>query len=165
MKTKILNILGIILIVALVIVAVICIIRPMLKEDKIIENTDLQYKTEAIKTHIYKEDIQESVVDIINNISDLNKYIADYSDNILNEKLSKYTEEYFTTKSLIIVTKPESSGSNTNEINRIEKTNNTLNIYVERQVAEIGTADMAMWHLIIELEKEIIQDIEEITVK
>lgn len=165
MKTKILNILGIILIIALVIVSVICIIRPMLKEDKKIENTDLQYKAEAIRTHLYKENIQESVVDIINNINDLNKYMDEYEDNGLHEKLSKYAQEYFTTKSLIIVTKPESSGSNTNTINRVEKINNTLNIYVERQVPDMGTADMAMWHLIIELDNEIIQDIEEITVK
>lgn len=165
MKTKVLNILGITLIIALVIVAVICIIRPMLKEKKTIENTDLQYTTEAIKTHLYKESIEEPVVDIINNKNDLNKYMDEYEEDRLHEKLIKYTEEYFTTKSLIIITKPESSGSNTNKIDRVEKMNNTLNIYVERKVAEIGTADMAMWHLLIELDKEIIQDIEEITVK
>jgi hypothetical protein len=164
MKTKVLPILGITLIVALVVVAFMCIITPMLNE-KEIENTDLKYKTEAIKTHLYKEEINEPIVNVITSLNDLNEYIKDYEDDNLKEKLSKYSDEYFSTKALLIVTKLESSGSNTNKIDRVEKIDSKLNIYINRYVADIGTTDMAMWHLLIELDKEVIEDIEEISVK
>jgi len=62
--------------------------------------------------------------------------------------ISKYTDSYFTDNFLVIVCLIEPSGSNRHKVERI---NPNGNIIIKQLIPEIGTADMATWLIIIEL--------------
>lgn len=128
--------------------------------------TNIEYESMNIQTHLYIEGMNSPQTDIIKSTNDLDKYIDKFKDDTLKDKLSKYNDEYFKNKVLVIVTIAESSGSNTNKIDRISKLegSDTLDVFVERKVSEIGTADMAMWHLIAEIDNNDFKDIQEIEV-
>jgi len=67
---------------------------------------------------------------------------------------SKYDDEFFSKKALIIVTLDESSGSVRHKVKKIIKEGNEISIAIERMVPGIGTADMAEWNIYIELNTE-----------
>jgi len=64
---------------------------------------------------------------------------------------SKYDHDFFADNFLVLITVSEISGSNRHALSSIEEDNNVLKIHIDREVPEIGTADMAGWLIIIEL--------------
>ena len=63
--------------------------------------------------------------------------------------VEKYTDEFFTRRFLVLVLLEEGSGSVRHKLEMIER--NGL-IVISRLMPGIGTADMAEWHVIIELD-------------
>ncbi len=126
----------------------------------------ITFSSKSIQTHLYINNFNSPSVDIIKSLFDLEKYKTKYKDDTLYSFLEKYTESYFNSNVLVIVNIQESSGSNTNKIDRIakDKSYNRIDIFVKRDVAEIGTADMAIWHLIAEIDKNIFGDTTDIEV-
>lgn len=117
--------------------------------------TTIKYDSKNIKTHLYIDNFNSPSTDIIKSTSDITAYTKKFDDNSLSKALEKYTESYFKDNVLVIVNIQESSGSNTNKVDRVCKINssNKIDIFVKRDVAEIGTDDMAMWHLLVEIDK------------
>lgn len=117
----------------------------------------ITYNSKSIQTHLYIDNFNSPSVDIIKSLSDLEKYKVKYNVDKLYSSLEKYNESYFNNNVLVIVNIQESSGSNTNKIDRIAKDKdfNRMDIFVKRDVAEIGTTDMAMWHLLAEIDKKV----------
>jgi hypothetical protein len=117
----------------------------------------ITFSSKSIQTHIYIDSFNSPSVDIIKSLSDLEKYKVKYNDETLYSSFDKYSKSYFSNNVLVIVNIQESSGSNTNKIDRIakDKAFNRIDIFVKRDVAGIGTADMAMWHLIAEIDKKV----------
>jgi hypothetical protein len=63
----------------------------------------------------------------------------------------KYMDDFFKINLLILVLVQESSGSNRHKVADVVRSNTGLDILVDRLVPEVGTADMAQWHILVEL--------------
>ena len=116
---------------------------------------------------MYIEGTPSQKADIIRSVADVKKYVEVFDDDKLKNELDNYTEEYFKNKVLVIVTIVESSGSNSNSIYRVAKKENgtSLYVFVDRETPEFGTADMAMWHLLVEINKTDFQNIGKVVIK
>jgi hypothetical protein len=64
------------------------------------------------------------------------------------DAIDKYSNDYFTSKSLVIVRLIEPSGSIGHKVEKIDKNGG---IVIQRLLPEMGTADMAAWSILIEL--------------
>lgn len=65
------------------------------------------------------------------------------------DAIEKYTDDYFINDYLLIVLLQENSGSIRHEVERVDQNGN---IIIKRLSPGIGTADMAAWNIIIELD-------------
>ena len=63
----------------------------------------------------------------------------------------KYDSSFFESNILIALLIEEPSGSIRHEINSIKEGNNTITFGITREVPEIGTTDMAQWHILISM--------------
>ncbi len=86
-----------------------------------------------------------------------------YADTTIGfvDAVEEYDEEYFKEKALVIVLLTESSGSIRHKVTNVSVKDGIMEIKIERVVPEIGTCDMAGWHVLVETEK---QEIEKISV-
>ena len=105
----------------------------------------------------------------INSVEELNEYyeankdtfdmgtrdesMPDAADGSFISACGKYDEEYFKRKMLVLVVCQEGSGSTRHKVTDVEYDGNEIWVNIERRTPEIGTADMAQWHIIIELYK------------
>jgi hypothetical protein len=83
--------------------------------------------------------------------------LYDGNGNILPDKkfldaIDKYSNDYFTSKFLVIVRLIEPSGSIGHNVDKIDKNGD---IVIQRLLPEMGTADMAAWSILIELHKNL----------
>ena len=77
-----------------------------------------------------------------------------YSDTTIGfvDAIKGYDEAWFGTHQLLIVLLEEGSGSVRHAVTRVTAGQEPL-VEIERQVPEVGTADMAEWHILIETER------------
>ncbi len=122
-----------------------------------------EFTVQYIRTDGYHEDTIYPVIKIIRSTDELNeyyqmnkeKYNLDSTSGFLNA-CKKYDDNYFNNQILIIVLLEEGSGSNRHEVKSLNYLDDgNLTISIERTIPEIGTCDMAQWHLLIEPEKGI----------
>jgi len=66
----------------------------------------------------------------------------------------KYDDAFFEDHFLVMVTVSETSGSNRHEVTSVKINNGMLDIEIERQIPDVGTADMAGWLITIELSND-----------
>ena len=81
-------------------------------------------------------------------------YGSDYTIGFL-DACEKYDDEYFEENYLILVALEEPSGSIHHEVERVtvDFSGQDTEIYIRRIVPEVGTSDMAQWHIFVELQK------------
>lgn len=124
------------------------------------------FVAQYIRTDGYHSDKQYPIITIIRDPAELSAYYennkdlydlerrsspaSDSSFGFLNA-IDKYNDDYFNKNVLILILVQESSGSNRHQVNSITKNDTELDIQINRLVPEIGTADMAQWHILIEL--------------
>jgi len=70
------------------------------------------------------------------------------------DAVGKYDNEYFKKNLLIFVVLVEPSGSIRHKAVKLEQTDDGSILTVNRLLPEVQTADMAYWHIIVELSKE-----------
>ena len=82
---------------------------------------------------------------------DSNSRGVGYSDSTIEllNVIETYTEDFFATNFLVFVLLEEVSGSIRHEVKSVDENGD---IIIRRMEPEIGTADMALWHIIIELD-------------
>lgn len=126
----------------------------------------IKFNSRNIQTHLYVKSFVNPRTDIIKSENDLSKYKKIFKNDTLYETLDIYKEDYFIDKILVIVTLQESSGSITNKVDTIEKSSNgnNINVFVKRSAPEIGTDDMAIWHLLIEINNNDLGDLNSVDV-
>jgi len=127
---------------------------------------DAQY----IRTDGYHEEIKYPVVKIIHSVDELNTYYkankekyylerrenpaSDYTIGFL-DACDKYDAEYFENQILIMILLEEPSGSNRHKVEQAgiygEDEKNMI-IDISSLIPEVGTCDMALWHILIEPE-------------
>jgi len=122
------------------------------------------YEVENIRTEPlmgYPEDGVEEVY-WIESLSDLETYVQEYEvifdfdwDNpSFYEHIEQYDEAFFDEYHLFFIIVDEPSGSIRHGIEEITAAEGVLNIHMSRSIPEMGTMDMACWHVVIELDKD-----------
>lgn len=138
------------------------------------------YQTQYIRTDGGAEDAKPPLFVVIRSGTDLEQYYHDnkdlydlerrekvYSDSTIGflDACDRYDEAFFEEKDLIIVVLEESSGSFRHEIQGIRPYDDTWQLTGRRITPEVCTDDMAQWHLLIEIEKDLIAEGEQIVLE
>ena len=69
----------------------------------------------------------------------------------LANAVANYSDDFFANNFLVMILLEENSGSITHNV---EKIDNNGNIFISRFIPEMGTADMAKWYILIELDNK-----------
>ena len=145
---------------------------------------DCFFDAQYIRTNGYMEEMEYPVVRIIRSTDELNAYYEEYKDQYYLERreqifsdttigfldaCDRYDEDYFKDQILILVLLEEGSGSIRHEVSGLSLTERKgeriLHISIQSIVPEVGTDDMAQWHLMIEPEEGLdVEDESRITV-
>ena len=86
-----------------------------------------------------------------------------YSDTTIGfaDATKEYDEEFFKEHNIVLVLLTASSGSIRYKVANVNLNDGVMEINITKKTPEIGTCDMAGWHIIIETDK---QEVEEIKV-
>ena len=84
-----------------------------------------------------------------------------YADTTIGfeDAIADYDEEWFKDHNLVLVLLTAESGSIIHKVNNISVADGTMEINISRKVPDIGTCDMAGWHVLIETDKVSIDEI------
>ena len=127
-------------------------------------NESSQYPSYVI---IHSRDELEQYYDNNKEIYDLEQHEQVYLDTTIGylDAIEQYDDAFFTDRDLIILVLEEGSGSIRHEVNGIRPYyDNTWQLTVRRITPEVCTDDMAQWHLLIEVQKNLIAEDETIVV-
>ena len=132
--------------------------------------SEVQYCAQYIRTDGYQEGAQFPRVQIIKSLQALKDYYTAHKEIFNLERREKvyadtsigfldacdqYDESFFKKNYLLFVLLEEGSGSVRHEVRNITQTSdNKLAISIDRKVPEVGTCDMAQWHIILEFSRE-----------
>lgn len=136
-----------------------------------IKKTFIDFVPQYIRTDGYREDIKYPVIKVIRSVEELNAYYeatkalcslerrenpaSDYTIGFL-DACDKYDETYFENQILVMVLLQEGSGSIRHNVDNVKiGSDGKLYINIRRITPEVGTCDMAMWHILIEPEKNV----------
>jgi len=137
---------------------------------------DVQY----IRTDGYRAEVEYPSVKIIRSVDELNAYYEANKDLYFLERVEnpqyhssigfldacdKYDAEYFEDQILLMVLLEEGSGSIRHEVEKVTVEAGKTVVEIKTIVPEVCTADMAEWHILIELEADLdIKDEKDVTV-
>lgn len=138
------------------------------------------YQTQYIRTDGGEEGVVYPSYIIIRSRAELEQYYEDnksvydlehheliFSDTTIGflDAIEQYDDAFFADRDLIILVLEEGSGSIRHEVNGIRPYfDNSWQLTVRRITPEAGTCDMAQWHLLIEVQKDLIAADESIVV-
>ena len=105
-----------------------------------------------VNTHARAQEEDDAVV--ITSRQALEEFHAQYGDanNRLAGHLRQYNNAWFNTRSLIIITRTEGSGSIRHTVETLIPMEWMATVFVSHSVPEIGTADMAYWVIALEVD-------------
>jgi hypothetical protein len=122
-------------------------------------NGEINFNAHYIRTNPIVPAVEYPSVIVISSKAELEQYYLERYDvsaypyldqsSELKDAIAGYVESYFQDKILVIVVLEESSGGIRHKVEKIE---NDGSIVISRLVPEMGTADMAEWNIIIELD-------------
>ena len=128
----------------------------------------IDFNAQYIRTDGYHEDARYPVVRIIRSVRELKAYYEANKeayglgrrDNVsfdttieFLDACDKYDDTYFEDHILVMVLLEEGSGSNRHQVRSVHRSaDGQCHIYIDGIVPEVGTCDMAEWHILIELE-------------
>jgi len=127
-----------------------------------------EFSAQYIRTDGYHDGVRYPVVTVIHSVNELNAYYEANKDKYSLERRAgaissdstigfldacdKYDEEYFESKILLMVLLEEGSGSVRHKVERVANGADGITVDITTIVPEIGTCDMAEWHILIEPE-------------
>lgn len=129
--------------------------------------TPIGFTAMSIRTDGYHEDVQYPVITVITTKSQLNEYYAANTDKYFLERripvvpstgqgfldaADSYDDAFFKSHTLVLILIEEGSGSVRHEVTKVVQNSDTVDITVRRDVPRVGTADMAQWHIFVELD-------------
>ncbi len=138
----------------------------LLKENDIVLINEFDFTAQYVRSDssasMYSNNIvitsQSQLKEYANRISEDAQYV---DSSPFDKAVQKYTDEFFTKKQLVVCVLEEPSGSIRHKVQKVGLgENDNLVVFIERDVPEIGTCDMALWHIIIETDKTDAKDIE-----
>ncbi len=112
-----------------------------------------------IRTNGYISGAKYPAVYIINTEQQFTEYYEANKDKydlrlLFDTVKQRINEKYFDEKVLICGVQEEPRGSIRHAVTQVEAKDDVLNIAIAKNVPERGTADMAQWHIVIEVSKE-----------
>ena len=129
------------------------------------------FEAQYIRTNGYHESMEYPVVRVIHSAEELKEYYKSnkevydlerrdkvYADTTIGflDACDKYNESYFKNQVLVLVLLEEGSGSIRHEVTEVELVQidqeQDLAVNITTKVPEIGTDDMAEWHIFVEPE-------------
>ncbi|MBP7187312.1 MAG: dockerin type I repeat-containing protein [Ruminococcus sp.] len=126
----------------------LCVMRKKLLSR--MEAVGYDFEAQYIRTNRIGGSDEYPMTELIESRSELEKYISskeiNYSMDGVSEAAEKYTDEWFSDHKLLVVVLEEGSGSNRHEVAGLTKDNVTIT----RIVPQVGTCDMAEWHILVE---------------
>ena len=141
-------------------------------DDSKVAGTEIQWAAQYIRTNGYSEGVLYPSVRIIDSLQELKDYyntwheVFDlerkekvYSDTTIGflDACDQFDEAFFEENYLIFVLLEEGSGSIRHEVRSVEQSEDKkISISIDRKVPEVGTADMAQWHIILELSRDVL---------
>ena len=148
------------------------------KTDDIIE---CEFSAQYIRTDGYHDGVHYPVVTVVHSVDELNAYYEANKDKYSLERRAgaissdstigfldacdKYDEEYFESKILLLVLLEEGSGSVRHKVGRVSINDDEITVDIATIIPEVGTDDMADWHILIEPEAGVFaKDADNITV-
>lgn len=139
-----------------------------LNDIHMIENLpSVDFDAQYIRAGSKKELSAYPAVKIIRSANEMSRYLkkeTHMSDALVNA-CQKYDADYFKEQILIIVLLEEGSGSVRHEVEKVGANNGHAVIQIKSIAPEVGTCDMAWWHILIEPEAGVqIVDEEDVTV-
>ena len=89
-----------------------------------------------------------------------------YSDTTIGfaDATKEYDEEFFKDHNIVLVLLTASSGSIRYKVENINLNDGVMEINITKKTPEIGTCDMAGWHVLVEIEKVEIEEISVVVV-
>ena len=139
-----------------------------LNDIHMIENLpSVDFDAQYIRAGSKKELSAYPAVKIIRSANEMSRYLK--NETHMSEELvsacEKYNADYFKEQILIIVLLEEGSGSVRHEVEKVGADNTHAVIQIKSIAPEVGTCDMAWWHILIEPEAGVqIADEEDVTV-
>ncbi len=142
---------------------------------------DCEFSAQYIRTNGYHDGVRYPVVTVIHSVDDLTAYYEAnkdkyslerrtgtiYSDSTIGflDACDKYDEEYFEDQILLMVLLEEGSGSIRHKVERVATNEEGIVVDITTIIPEVGTCDMAEWHIFIEPEAGVFaEDADDITV-
>ena len=126
-----------------------------LNDIHMIENLpSVDFDAQYIRAGSKKELSAYPAVKIIRSANEMSRYLkkeTHMSDALVNA-CQKYDADYFKEQILIIVLLEEGSGSVRHEVEKVGANNGHAVIQIKSIAPEVGTCDMAWWHILIEPE-------------
>lgn len=149
-------------------------------EKEFAQKKELSFSAQYIRTDGYVDGARFPRVVVIRSVEELEDYYNQncetfylgrrdkvYSDTTIGflDACDKYTENYFKDKMLVMVLVEHGSGSIRDEVTKVELAEDgKLNVSIRSIVPEVGTCDMAEWHILIELENDIDIDADDVVI-
>lgn len=146
-------------------------------EDSKETGTEVQWHARYIRTDGYLDGAEFPKVAVMKSAKELTDYYnankdrfdlqrkeSVYSDTTIGflDACDEYDDGFFEENYLILLLLQEGSGSVRHEvINVTQMLDQRINISVIRELPEIGTSDMAQWHVILELSRDVLVENEE----
>lgn len=123
-------------------------------------NKSLPFKAQYIRTYGSASGSDYQKTFMISSTDELADYINNSEDaDAFSEFTEKYDSKFFQNHELIAVMLKEGSGSITHEVENVVFTQSadgkcSVQPVIKRIVPEVGTCDMAYWHIIIEIGRD-----------
>lgn len=141
-------------------------------------NYDISYSSAFIRTNCMSSQIKFPQFVIIRSKQELDSYYNEhkdifdlerrdkvYADTTIGwlDQADKYDKEWFDTHDLVLAVLSEGSGSNRHEVMDFVRTSERdFRLTIKRIVPEVGTDDMAEWHLFLEVEGKILNPLDNV---
>lgn len=136
-----------------------------------VKKTFIDFQTQYIRTDGYHDGVEYPIVKIIRSVNELNSYYNENKEKYSLERredpasdstigfldaCDKYDAAYFEDQILVMVLLEEGSGSIRHNVDNVKTgSDGKLYVSIRRDVPEVGTDDMAEWHILIEPEKDV----------
>ena len=119
------------------------------------EPEDYAFTAKIFRTNGYHSDTEYPKVILVENKQVLEQYLQSAKElydlgEDFSAAVAAYDDDWFSSNQLVIVLLEEGSGSIRHTVTRVTRTPEPL-IQIDRDVPEVGTADMAEWHILVEL--------------
>lgn len=114
------------------------------------------FTAQYVRTDVMGEAEDFPAVIVLDTFDELNAYIEDNRElfdleSEFIDAVARYDEEYFIRQNLVLIRLEEGSGSIRHELTDVRR-NYQWQLSIDRVTPEVQTADMAQWHIILEVQ-------------